>query len=64
MTLGPVHYEIEFVLMEFHIVRSRPVQNVAKVFLEMGDIILELLICSETRVSSAKKLTLEYFTHP
>ena len=27
MTLGPVHYEIEFVLMEFHIVRSRPVHT-------------------------------------
>ena len=40
MTLGPVHYEIEFVLVEFHIVRSRPVHNVAKVFLEKGDIIL------------------------
>ena len=34
MTLGPVHYEIEFVLLEFHIVRCIPVHNVAKVFLE------------------------------
>ena len=38
--------------MEFHIVRSRPIDNVAKVFLEKGNIILTVNLLRNTSIIS------------